>query len=243
MSGHSKWSQIRHRKGAADAKRGQLFGKLIREITVAAREAGVNPDINVRLRAAMERGKKEGLPKDNIERALERTSGKGDAGALFEFLYEATAAHGVMILIEGITDSKNRTLAEIKHTLTERDGRLAKQGSLIWNFEKVGALVAALAPSGGRSREERELAIIEAGASDFHIEDDTMLIETPFAERERVRETLEGQGIAITESGHDFKPRAPLALAPEARNAVESLLDVLTEHDDVQEVYTNLPSL
>jgi len=207
---------------------------------IAAREGGVNPDTNVRLRAAMERGKKEGLPKDNIERALERAAGKGDAEELFEFLYEATAPNGIMILIEGITDSKNRTLAEIRHLLSERGGRFAEQGSLTWNFEKVGTLAGARDASGGKSMEDVELAIIEAGASDFRTDEDVVSIETPFGQREHVREALERRGIAISESGHDYKPRVPLSFSPEQRETVEPLLDALTEHDDVQEVYTNI---
>lgn len=240
MSGHSKWSQIKHKKGAADAKRGQMFSKLVKEIMMAAREGGVNPDTNMRLRGAMERARSEGLPKDNMERALIRASGKGEESELFEFLYEATAPHGIMILIEGMTDSKNRTRAEIKHLLHERGARLSEQGSLAWNFEKVGTLVCRTPETAGKTKEDIEMAIIESGASDFREDDGVWMAETLFADRERVRTALEARGIAVPETGHDYKPRAPLALGGEARAAIEPLLDALAEHDDVQEVYTNL---
>lgn len=240
MAGHSHWKQVKHKKGAADARRGQVFSKLIKEITVAAREGGVNPESNARLRAAMERGKQEGLPKDNIERALIRASGQGEGNELFEFLYEAVASHGIMILIEGITDNKNRTLAEIKHLLVEHGSRLAEQGSLLWNFEKIGTLICRTPGAPDISREEAETAIIESGATDFQEQDGAWLAETPFAERERVREQLERRGIAVADAGYDYKPKAGIRLAPDAQAAIESLLSALTEHEDVQDVYTNL---
>lgn len=240
MAGHSHWKQVKHKKGSSDAKRGQLFSKLVKEIAVAAREGGASPDTNVRLRAAMERAKKEGLPKDNIERALERAQGKGGEEGLAEFFYEATASEGIMVLIEGITDSKNRSLAEIKHLLVEHSARLAEQGSLIWNFEKVGTLTIVLSEQIGKTRDDIEAIIIESGASDFRWDEDVAAVETVFSERERVRAALEQEGITITEAGHDYKPRATVSLPPQSREALEALLDVLADHDDVQEVYTNI---
>ncbi len=239
MSGHSKWSQIRHKKEATDAKRGQLFSKLIREITVAAREGGPNPASNTRLRAAIERARGAGLPKDHVGRAVERASGKGEAGELTEFLYEAAAPGGIAILIEGITDSKNRSLAEIKHILTLHGARLAEAGSLSWNFEKVGVLEFRKDAT-PKTPEEAELAIIESGASDFRALDDAWLVETPFTERERIREALEARGVPAGEAGHDYKPRAAIEPDPKERKKAEPLLDALAEHPDVQEVYTNL---
>lgn len=239
MAGHSKWAQVKHKKAITDAKRGQLFSKLIREITVAAREGGPNPASNTRLRAAMERGRSEGLPKDNIERAVERAAGKGEAGDLAEFLYEASAPAGVAILIEGITDSKNRTLAEIKHLLTLHGARLAEAGSLSWNFDKIGMLECRK-DAAGKLAEEIELAIIESGASDFRALDDTWLVETWFTERERVRAELEARGVAVAEASRDYKPRVPITLDSKAREKIEPLLDALADHPDVQEVYTNI---
>ena len=223
-----------------DAKRGQLFSKLIKEITVAAREGEANPEANPRLRSAMERGRSEGLPKDNIQRAIERASGKGEAGELAEFLYEASAAGGIAILIEGITDNKNRTLAEIKHLLNLRGARLAESGALLWNFDKIGLIEVSGADNPAKTKEEIGLAVIEAGASDFRTMNDLWLIETAFAEGQRVRRGLEAGGIMVKELIHDYKPRAPLSIPPAEREKLEPLLDALSEHDDVQEVYTNL---
>lgn len=240
MAGHSHWKQVKHKKGAADAKRGLVFSKLIKEITIAAREGGASPESNARLRSAMERARAEGLPKENMERALERASGKGESNELFEFLYEAAGTAGVAILIEGITDSKNRTLAEIKHLLSERGARLAEQGSLLWNFEKIGTLVCRAPETPGKTKEEVEITIIESGASDFQTDDGVYVVQTPYAEREQVRAALEDTGIVILESGHDYKPKTTVTLEAQARAALDPLLDALAEHNDVQEVYTNL---
>ena len=138
MSGHSKWSQIKHKKGATDAKRGQLFGKLVKEIAIAARSGSTDPAANARLRSALERAKDAGLPKENIARAIARARGNGEGAELSEILCEAAAPGGIAIIIEAITDSKNRTVNEIKHILTEHNGKLAQPGSLLWNFERVG---------------------------------------------------------------------------------------------------------
>lgn len=137
MSGHSKWKQIKHKKAATDAKKSQLFSKLVREIMVAARSGGVDPSVNTRLRAAIERSKSEGLPKDNMERAIERAGGPGDAAKLQEFLYEAIAPGGVYILAEGITDNNNRTLSEVKQILAKYGAKLVPPNSILWNFEKI----------------------------------------------------------------------------------------------------------
>lgn len=244
MSGHNKWSQIKHQKGATDAKRGQLFSKLVKEITVAAREGGVNPDANARLRAAMERARSDGLPKDNMERALARASGRGEGNELFEFLYEAAAPGGVAILIEGITDNKNRSLNEIKHILSEHGGRLAEQGSLIWNFQKVDVLAIEKQETNGmgKSQDAIELAIIDSGAKDFREESGAWIIETDFGGSEVVRERLLSAGLVVRESGHDYRAPHPVDAPPEVMPKIETLLDALLEQDDVQEVYTNVES-
>ena len=137
MAGHSKWKQIKHKKAITDAKKGQLFSKLVREITIAVEGGGADPSTNTRLRAAIERSRSEGLPKDNIERAIERAGGPGDAAKLQEFLYEAIAPGGIYILTEGITDNNNRTLVEVRKILTKYSVKLVPPNSLLWNFEKV----------------------------------------------------------------------------------------------------------
>lgn len=238
MAGHSHWKQVKHQKGATDAKRGKLFSKLVKEITVAAREGGANPDANVRLRSAMERARSEGLPKDNMERALARAAGRAEDNELFEFLYEAAAPGGIAILIEGITDNKNRTVNEIKHILTETGARLAEQGSLIWNFEKIGVL--SVMSESPQDKDKIELAIIEAGARDFREEDGVWIVETNFGEREAVRERLAAAGFTVRESGHDYKAQHPVEITHALAPKIEALLAVLLEQDDIQEVYTNM---
>lgn len=240
MAGHSKWAQIKHRKSITDAKKGQLFSKLVCEIMVAAREGGPKPETNSRLRQAAERAQSQGLPKDNIEKAINRAMGTDEGKSLQEFLYEATAPGGIAIIIEGITDSKNRTLAEIKHILNERGARLAESGSLIWNFEKSGSVELSQETNTAKSQEEIELDIIESGARDFQYLNGTWLIETDFPKLEKVRQNLEAAGLKIKEVYHDYKTRAPIELAGKAKEVIEKLLDELSLHNDVQEIYTNI---
>lgn len=238
MAGHNKWKQIKHRKGAADAKRGQVFSKLVKEITIAAREAGTNPDANPRLRAACERAREEGLPKENMERAIARAAGRDEGAELAEVRYEASAPGGVAILIECITDNKNRTVNEIKHLLDEHGARLAEPGSLSWGFEKIGVMECAA--RAGAAHDASELAIVESGARDFTQTEDGWMIETALAARENVRAALERAGFTIRAMRHDYQAKSPITLAPDIAQKIESLIDALDDHDDVQEVYTNI---
>lgn len=240
MSGHSKWTQIKHQKSITDAKKGQLFSKLVREIMVAAREGGSNPETNSRLRQATERAQTQGLPKDNIERAISRALGTEEGKSLQEFLYEATAPGGVAIIIEGITDSKNRTTAEIKHILNKRGAKLAESGSLIWNFEKIGLVELSQDANIPKNLEEIELAIMESEARDFQFINKTWLVETDFVKLEKVRQKLESADLKIKEVYHDYKARSPLELNQAEKEGVEKLLDELSLHNDVQEIYTNI---
>ena len=240
MSGHSKWAQIKHKKALTDAKRGQLFSKMVREIMIAARSGGALIETNSRLKTAIERAKTSGLPKENIERAIERASGSGDAASLQEFIYEAMAPGGVFIIVEGITDNKNRSLAEIKHTLSESGGKLAEQGSLLWNFEKIGLINVSRTDNADKTDGEIELQIIESGAEDLQKINGGWIIETGFLELEKIRKELENKKIKIMDSYHDYKARAPVSVSPEEKNTVETIIKKLSEHDDVQEVYTNL---
>lgn len=240
MSGHSKWAQIKHKKASTDAKRGREFSKLVREIMVAVRTGGPNEDANPRLRTAIERARSVGLPKDNIERAITRTGGGGDDEKLEEFLYEATAPNGLFMLIEGITDNKNRTLAEIKKILTNGGAKLADQGSILWNFEKNGTLEVSVSNNPEKNPEYIENAIIESGAKDMLSLNETWIIETKFEECESVRKALEKRGVKINTAGHDYKARATVTPELTAKKSIEPILNALMEHDDVQEVYTNL---
>ena len=239
MSGHSKWTQIKHKKAITDAKKGKLFSKMVREITIAAKLGGPS-DSNPRLRGALERARASGLPKDNIERAITKATGGNGAVDLHEFLLEALGPGGIQILIEGITDNTNRTFAEVRHLLSERDARLAEPGSVSWNFEKIGIIALSKNDNAAKSKDEIELAIIESGARDFSSSDEEWIVETDFSESERVRKALEEKGAVIKETGHDFKPKNSATPDEKTLHTLESLLDAITDHDDVQEVYTNL---
>lgn len=239
MSGHSKWAQIKHKKAITDAKKGKLFSKALREIAVAAKIGGASYDTNQRLKAGIERARSYGVPKDNIEKAILRASGGNSDVILSEFLYEATLPRGLALLIEGITDNKNRALAEIKHILFECGGRLAEPGSVLWNFEKVGTL--KVIPYENKKRgEELALLAIETGAKDFTLLDDELFLETVFVEREGVRRSLEIKGITVRESGHDYKPKTCIQIEKSAKEALDRTIETLLDQDDVQEVYTNL---
>lgn len=240
MSGHSKWSQIKHKKAITDVKRGKIFSKLVREIMIAAKVGGTASESNVHLRAAIERAKAQGLAKDNIERAITRGSGGAQGQEFKEFLYGATGPGGIAILIEGVTDSTNRTVNEIKHVLSKHGGRFTEPGSIQWNFQKVGILEVAVNENNQKTKEGVELACIESGVCDFSFIQDEWIIETEFNQRESVRKQLEEKGIIITSSGHDYKPGNTIILDPHVLAPVEALLDLLTDHDDVQEVYTNM---
>lgn len=239
MSGHSKWAQIKHKKAVTDAKKGQLFSKLVREIMIAARESGENPETNYRLKAAMERARSLGLPKDNITRAIARATGGGEAGALQEFLYEATAPDGIMILIRGITDNKNRTLASIKQILLPYNARIADPGSVAWSFQKIGSLEIHADDNSSRTPEALELDIIESGAEDFKKFGADWMVETKPAALENVRRGLEERGVIIEEAGPNLRPHTPIALPPEKQKNMESLREELSNQEDVQTVYTN----
>ena len=240
MAGHSHWKQVKHKKGAADTKRGQVFSKLVKEITIAARAGSTDPATNPRLRSALERAAAVGLPKENRERAVARASGSGPDAELFEVLYEAAAPGGIAILVEAITDNRNRTVNELKHLLSLQGARLAEPGSLAWNFEKIGVMEIAAGANPTETKEDMENAIIESGAADFHDRDGIWRVETAYADLVKVRGSLERAGIAVKETGHSYKPRAPVALHQDARASLERLLDALSEHDDIQEAYTNL---
>ncbi len=239
MAGHSKWTQIKHRKAITDARKGTLFSKMVREIMLAAR-TGQDPSANARLRSALEQARAIGLPKDNIERAIARASGAGEGGELSEIIFEATGPGGVAIIAEAITDSKNRTVNEIKHLLSQYDARMSEPGSVMWNFEKIGIVEITADQNPGKTKDEMESAIIESGAADFCETHGSWILETAFADTESVRAGLEERGIAVKETGHDYKPRATIAPLPEKEARVSALLEALSEHDDIQEIYTNL---
>ena len=237
MAGHSKWAQIKHKKAATDAERGRQFGKLARDITMAARAGGENPDANPRLRSAMDRARAAGMPKDNILRAINRSLGTADN--LVEFLLEALAPDEVILLIEGATDNKNRALAEIKAVLAEYDARIADPGSVMWNFSKmILAQAAPVNPATGP--EEPELAIIDSGAEDFSPSETGWTVRIPFADAETIKRNLIERGFSVQPVGYTYAPRAVKQVAPDVRERIKRLINALRKNENVQSIHTNL---
>jgi YebC/PmpR family DNA-binding regulatory protein len=238
VSGHSKWAQIKRAKGANDAKRGQLFTKLGREISVAAREGGPNPDGNPRLRLAVDRAREANMPMDTIQRAIQRGVGGGEAAQLEEVTYEGYGPGGVALLIEATTDNRNRTVAEVRAALTRGGGSLGEAGSVAWNFESRGVIVAHL--DAQSNREEIELKAIDAGADDFNIERDELEVLTDPSNLEQVRRALEDAGAKIINAEVSMVPKTELELPSEQVDQLMRLVERLEDLDDVSRVYTNV---
>ncbi|HEC23539.1 MAG TPA: YebC/PmpR family DNA-binding transcriptional regulator [Chloroflexi bacterium] len=237
MSGHSKWSTIKRKKAANDAKRGKIFTRLAREITIAARQGG-DPEANFTLRLAVERARAANMPKENIERAIKRGTGelKG-AEQIEEVTYEAYAPHGVALLVEVATDNRNRTIAEIKHVLSRNGGTMAEPGSVGWQFEQKGYITVSAEKY---EYEEVFLVAAEAGAEDVVDAEDLIEIFTPRESLQAVREALGEAGIEIEEARLDWVPKTPVDLDPEAAMKVMNVIEQLEDLDDTQMVYSNL---
>ena len=238
MSGHSKWSSIKHKKGAADVKRGKLFSKLSRAIIVAAREGGGDPDGNLALQNAVEKARSYSMPKDNIERAIAKGAGAGEGGQAFEtVVYEGYGSGGVAIIAEALTENRNRTAADVRHTFAKYGGNLGTDGSVAWMFERRGVV---LVPAEGVDEDTLMLAAAEGGADD--VAGDGSIFEVtsaPEALRE-VRQAIEDAGFAIESAELTMLPKTTVELTEEstARTLVK-LVEALEELDDVQEVYAN----
>ncbi|MBI3627390.1 MAG: YebC/PmpR family DNA-binding transcriptional regulator [Candidatus Sungbacteria bacterium] len=232
MSGHSKWAQIKHKKAVVDAKRSNLFSKLVRAIMIAAR-TGENPDMNPRLKLEIDRAREFNMPAENIERAIKKATSAKEADLLSEVLYEAYGPGGVAILIEGVTDNKNRTAAEIKRILADHGGKLAEAGSVQWLFERKAILIADAFHS-----DEIELGLIDAGAEDISHEADATLILSPFEIKEILAYKLRELDISLREMKAVYLPKNKVARGLEA-DRLASLVEALETHDDVLSVWTN----
>jgi YebC/PmpR family DNA-binding regulatory protein len=237
MSGHSKWSSIKHKKGAADAKRGKLFSKLSRAIIVAAREGGPDPDGNATLATAIQKARDNSMPKDNIERAIARGSGAGaDADAYETVTYEGYGPSGVAVLVEAVTDNRNRTAADIRHIFAKNDGNLGGSGAVAWLFERKGVI---LVPD-TEDEDDVMLAAADAGADDVQLEGSSLQVTTPPDELAAVRIALEGAGITVDSAELTMLPRTTVGIEEEsAARKLLRLMDALEENDDVQDVYSN----
>ncbi|MFB3053363.1 MAG: YebC/PmpR family DNA-binding transcriptional regulator [Dehalococcoidia bacterium] len=236
MGGHSHWSTIKRQKGASDAKRGQLFTKLSREITVSAREGGGDPTMNSRLRLAIDKARESNMPADTIKRGIERGVGGGDAAALVETTFEGYGPAGVAIIMQVVTDNRNRTVSEIRTTLARNGGSLGESGSVAWQFDSVGFIALDV---GDGDPEEVALAAIDAGAQDVRTEDGRLEVYTAPTELVKVRRALEEAGLSVSTAELSMLPKNTLALDERAAVQVLRLLDILEDLDDVQKVYSN----
>jgi YebC/PmpR family DNA-binding regulatory protein len=234
MSGHSKWSTIKHKKAAADAKRGKLFTRLTKEITIAAREKGGDPEFNPRLRLAIDKAKEANMPKDNIERAVKRGTGELAGAELVEILYEGYAPHGVGLLIEVVTDNRNRAVAELRHALTKHGGSMAEAGAVTWQFERKGYISV----KGAFDQDELFLVAADAGAEDIQFEDGTAEVYTELDSFQNVRDTLEEAGYELDEATMIYEPTNPLALDRRLTVQVMKVIEQVEDLDDVQDVYS-----
>jgi YebC/PmpR family DNA-binding regulatory protein len=237
MSGHSKWSQIKRQKGANDAKRGALFTKVAREISVAARLGGGDPDANYRLRLAIEKARQVNMPADNIKRTIEKATGGGEADQFEEIVYEGYGPGGVAVLVEAQTDNRNRTAADVRAMFTKSGGQLAGSGAVAWQFEPRGLITVV---RNGIDADEVALAAIDAGAEDVDTDDDEAIeIYTAPGELESVRSALEGAGVAVDSAESTMIAKQVVELdAAKARQALR-LVEQLEELEDVSRVTAN----
>jgi YebC/PmpR family DNA-binding regulatory protein len=238
MSGHSKWKTIKHQKGVADARRGQLFTKLAREIAIAAREGGGSLDSNFRLRLAVDKARASSMPKDNIERAIRRGTGEDKEGAAFEtMLYEGYGPHGVGLLMQVVTDNRNRTVADLRRVVTRAGGTMAEAGAVAWQFTRK-AYVSL--PADGLDADRVFEVAVDAGADDVITGDEEIEIFAPAEHYHAVIVALEKAGLPIRESELRMEPNQKLELEAEGTVQVMKLVEALEELDDVQAVYSNV---
>ena len=237
MSGHSKWSTIKHAKGINDARRGKLFTKLTKEIIVAVKQGGPDPESNFKLRMAMQRAKDQNLPGDTIDRAVKRASGEGAEGAqMVETTYEGYGPGGIAILVEVLTDNKNRTVSDVRSTLSKSGGNLANAGAVAWQFDQKGVVIAE---SDADAAEDLALAAIDAGAIDFDTDDGVVSFYSTPSDLEGIREALNGVGASIRSSELSMVPQNTVSLDEKEAARMLKLLDQLEDLDDVQRVYSN----
>jgi len=237
MSGHSKWASIKRKKARNDQARGKLFSRLTREIIVAARDGGGDPDGNARLRLAIDNARGNNLPNENIERAIKRGTGDLPGVDYEEAWYEGYAPGGVAVLVETLTDNRNRTVSEIRHIFTKLGGSLAESGSVAWQFETRGTLFV---DAEGVDEDELMMTVLDAGAEDLVLEGDAYYITVPVEDFEEVKSALPAAGISYRDAQMSRIPRAYVEVGENEQRRTLKVLDALEEQDDVQNVFTNL---
>ncbi len=236
MSGHSKWAGIKHKKAIVDAKRGATFTRVSREVTIAAKEGGGNPENNFRLRLAIQRAREVNMPNDKIEAAIKRGTGELGGGNLEELRYEGYGPAGVAVLVDAVTDNRNRTSANLRHLFAKYGGNLGEAGSVSWMFERKGELVARLS---GQDPDEVSLAAIEAGADDIDVDGETLTVLCEPSSLEAVRKALEATGVAVENAEVLMHPKQTVPVTEDRAAAVLRLIEILEEDDDVQAVHAN----
>jgi YebC/PmpR family DNA-binding regulatory protein len=236
MSGHSKWASIKHKKAATDARRGQLFTKLARAISVAAREGGGDPEANFTLAAAIQKARDYSMPKDSIQRAIDRGTGAGADGETIErVVYEGYGPAGVAVLAEALTDNRNRTSADLRHIFDKNGGSLGEPGSVAWVFEKRGVVMV----DADRYTEDDLIAAIDAGAEDVSPEGDSLKVISAAEDLAAVREALESSGVELESAELTMEPKNVVEVGERDAAAVMRLMEALDDHDDVEAVHAN----
>ncbi|MDP2941642.1 MAG: YebC/PmpR family DNA-binding transcriptional regulator [Candidatus Omnitrophota bacterium] len=236
MSGHSKWKTNKGKKMAADAKKGATYTRIIKELTVIAREGGGNPDTNSKLRAVMQKAKEANMPSDNVKMAIKRGTGELP-GVIYEnVMYEAYGPGGVAVLIEALTDNKNRTTAELRNIMSKKGGNMAGAGSVSWMFTKKGYIL--IEKSQAKEEELMDIAL-DAGAEDFKAEDKNYEITTAVADFEKVKQAIEAKGIKSLDAELTMIPSSTIKLSGNEAKQLLGMIEALEEHDDVQQVYAN----
>ena len=240
MSGHSKWHSIRRSKGVLDQRRGAVFTKIAREITVAAREGGGDPDMNFRLRLAVDKARQANMPGDNIQRAIDRATGKGGEASIDELYYEGYAPGGVALIVQAATDNRNRTAAEVRAAFAKGGGNLGESGSVAWMFEPKGLITVEMPENKPFDPDEVMLQAIDAGADDVLIDDNIIEVYTEFTELNDVRVKLADTGLPISNVERLMKPKSPYTPSDGEALSALRLMERLEELDDVQKVYSNI---
>jgi YebC/PmpR family DNA-binding regulatory protein len=236
MSGHSKWSTIKRKKAAVDAKKGKIFTKLIKEITVAARLGGSDADANPRLRLAVDNAKSANMPMDNIDRAIKKAVGELEGVSYLELTYEGYGPGGVAVLVESVTDNKNRTVAEVRHLLNKNGGSLGESGSVAWMFDRKGVITL---PKQDKTEDEIMELILEAGAEDLQVEEDFFEIASAVEDFDNVRKTLSENNLEIENASLQWVAKNSVAVNGENSEKLIKMIDALEDCDDVQNVFSN----